>query len=247
MTASRATTDDTARWLIRFLANCAIRSAMLSNGWLTPVSCSIEVMVTFAIPQGVIAPKGDRSPPTLRAKPCIVIQCRTPTPIEAILRLARRFRAPDPDTRQVGAPHRFDLRLPEQLNEQRFDPAQIAMQILSITAQVDEKITDQLPRPVIGRLAAAVDFEKRMRQMRRPAQTQSIGRATDGVNRFVLEQPQFVGRFGMSAPFPDRIPPVEQEQPRNPFDPANEPPAGALIFAAGPGDRGARLPGRANE
>src|SRR6478735_8668856 len=53
--ASRATTEGTPRWLIRFLTNCAIRSATLSNGWLTPVSCSIEVMVTFAIPQGVMA------------------------------------------------------------------------------------------------------------------------------------------------------------------------------------------------
>ena len=116
-----------ARWLIRFLANCAIRSAMLSNGWLTPVSFSIEVIVTFAIPQGVIASKGERSPPTLRAKPCIVIQCRTPTPIEAILRLALSFRASNPHTRQAGARHRLDLALREQLNEQRFDPAQIAM------------------------------------------------------------------------------------------------------------------------
>ena len=50
--------------------------------------CSIEVMVTFAIPQGVMASKGERSPLTLR---CKTMHCEsnawTPTSIEAILRL----------------------------------------------------------------------------------------------------------------------------------------------------------------
>ena len=62
------------------------------------------------------------------------------------------------------------------------------MQILAVTAQVDDRITDQLSRAVIGRLAAAVDREKRMRQMRRAAQTRLIGRATNGVNRLVFEK-----------------------------------------------------------
>ena len=43
-------------------------------------------MATFEIPHGVIWPNGDKSPHTFNAKPCIVIQCRTPTPIDAILR-----------------------------------------------------------------------------------------------------------------------------------------------------------------
>ena len=38
------------------------------------------------IPQGVICSKGERSPHTFIAKPCIEIQWRTPMPIDAILR-----------------------------------------------------------------------------------------------------------------------------------------------------------------
>ena len=40
------------------------------------------------------------------------------------------------------------------------------MQILSASAQIDDRIADQLPGAVIGRLAAAIDREKRMRKMR---------------------------------------------------------------------------------
>jgi hypothetical protein len=50
------------------------------------VSSSMLVMATPAMPQGVICRNGARSPQTLSANPCIETQCRTPTPIEAILR-----------------------------------------------------------------------------------------------------------------------------------------------------------------
>ena len=39
-----------------------------------PVSLSIDVIITFEIPQGVIWPNGERSPHTFNANPCIVIQ-----------------------------------------------------------------------------------------------------------------------------------------------------------------------------
>jgi hypothetical protein len=51
-----------------------------------PVSFSTDVIVTFAIPHGTMWLKGARSPQTFSANPCMVIQCRTPTPIEAIFR-----------------------------------------------------------------------------------------------------------------------------------------------------------------
>ena len=38
------------------------------------------------------------------------------------------------------------------------------MQILSAMAQIDDRIADQLSRPMIGRLAAAIDRKKWMRQ-----------------------------------------------------------------------------------
>ena len=91
-----------------------------------------------------------------------MIQCRTPTPIEAIL---RSF---DPDAGKAVARRGVDLVARQQLDEQRFDPAQIAMQILAVTTKIEKKITDQLSRTVIGRLPAAIDREKRMRQMSAP-------------------------------------------------------------------------------
>src|SRR6266446_2174293 len=45
-------------------------------------------MVTFWMPHGMMRSKGARSPQMLSAKPCIVIQWRTPTPMDAILRLS---------------------------------------------------------------------------------------------------------------------------------------------------------------
>ena len=98
----------------------------------------------------------------------------------------------DPDAGQAGAGRGVDLVGREQLDQERFDPAQIAMQILPVAAQIEEKITDQLPGPVISRLPAAVDRDKRMRQMRGAAQARLIGRAADGVNRIVFEQPELV-------------------------------------------------------
>ena len=73
-----------------------------------------------------------------------------------------------------------------------FDPAQIAMQVLAATPQVDDRITDQLPGSMIGGLAAAVDREKGMRQMSGAAQTGLVRRAPDGVDRLVLEKKKFV-------------------------------------------------------
>ncbi len=126
----------------------------------SPVSFSIEVIVTSAMPHGVMASKGERSPLTLSAKPCIVIQCRTPTPIEAILRCSTQ--TPVRPARVVALISKEASRI----DQKRFDPAQVAMQILPMAAQVEEKITDQLSGAVISRLSAAIDRDQRMREMR---------------------------------------------------------------------------------
>src|SRR5712692_10959133 len=73
------------------------------------------------------------------------------------------------------------------------------MQILPAAAKIDNQIAHELPRSMIGRLAAAVDRKKWMRQMRSAQQTRFVRRAPDGVNRFVLEQEHFVGRIAIFA------------------------------------------------
>src|SRR5678815_2412916 len=69
-------------WLITF----SIVTAAAATDILIAVSFSIEVIITLEIPQGVIWLNGERSPHTFNANPCIVIQWRTPTPIDATLR-----------------------------------------------------------------------------------------------------------------------------------------------------------------
>ena len=105
----------------------------------------------------------------------------------------------DPDPRQAGTRPRFDLEGSEQRDQERFNPTQIAMQILPVMAQVEEKITDQLPRAVISRLATPIDMEKWVRKMIRAPQTRLIGRPPDGVNRFVLEKEELVPPLRLRA------------------------------------------------
>src|SRR5207245_4791993 len=70
---------------------------------------------------------------------------------------------------------------------------------LSAEAKIDNRIAHELPRFMIGRLAAAVDRKKWMRQMRSAQLTRFVRRAPDGVNRFVLEQEHFVGSSAIFA------------------------------------------------
>ena len=104
----------------------------------------------------------------------------------------RNFATRHPDTGQTVARRRGDAVVRQQFDQQSFNPAQITMQILSATAKIDDGITDELTGSVIGRLPAAVDRKKRMRQMRAAAQTRLVRCATDGVNRIVFEKQQFV-------------------------------------------------------
>jgi hypothetical protein len=102
----------------------------------------------------------------------------------------------DPDAGETVARGCFHLMPREQFNQQRFEPAQVTMQVLTVTPEVEQKVTDQLTRAVVGGLATAINFEKWMRQMLRAAKTRLIGRASDGVDRIVLEQEQRVRDFG---------------------------------------------------
>ena len=61
-----------------------------------------------------------------------VIQWRTPTPIEAILRCS--IQTPVRPSRVLAE----TSHLAEQLEQQRFDPAQVAMQILTVTMEVEQ-------------------------------------------------------------------------------------------------------------
>src|SRR4051794_5997772 len=89
----------------------------------------------------------------------------------------------DPDAGQTDSRGRRDPGFGQGFHEQLLQPAQVSMQILAAPPQVEDRVTDQLSRSMIGGLAAAVDREERMREMARPAKTRLIGGAADRVNR----------------------------------------------------------------
>src|SRR5436853_1803965 len=102
-----------------------------------------------------------------------------------------------PNSSKQFTPRRSNFEFSEKINEQLFELAQIFMQILTASAQIDNRITHELSRPVISGLAATIDGENGMRQMAgvqfataNPSwggQTRSIRRPSDRVNRFMLE------------------------------------------------------------
>ena len=150
-------------------------------------------MVTLLMPQGTILPKGREITANIKREPVH----GDPMPHAHADR--RDFAASpdyfgvlDPNPGKALAPRGRKSVLGEKIDEHLLEPAQIAMQILSAPAKIDNRITHQLSRSVIGRLAAAIDRKKRIGKMRCAQQTRSIGGAPDRVNRLVLEQKQFV-------------------------------------------------------
>ena len=121
------------------------------------------------------------------------------------------------------------------------------MQILPVTAEIEEKIADQLPGPVISRLPAAIDRDERMRQMRGAAQTRLIGGAADGVNRLVLEKPEFVGRVRIRALPPDQFILLRECVRETRFGPTTASRVGLFISEQTQASRRALLPARADE
>src|SRR3954451_8189590 len=72
----------------------------------------------------------------------------------------------DPNSCERFASLRGNVVSGEKIDEQMLQPAQVYVQILAASPQVDNWVTHQLARAVIRRLAAAVDRKERMRQMR---------------------------------------------------------------------------------
>ena len=99
----------------------------------------------------------------------------------------RDFSFLNPNTGQSFTTLRFNFELGQKFDQQSFNPAQIFVQILFAIAQIDNRITDQLARSVIGRLPATIDLKEWMRQMRSAAQAGLVRCPTDGVNRIMFE------------------------------------------------------------
>src|SRR6266513_4515481 len=99
----------------------------------------------------------------------------------------RDFSFLNPNTGQSFTTLRFNFEPGQKFDQQTFNPAQILVQILSAIAQIDNRITDQLARYVIGRLPATIDLKKWMRQMRSTAQAGLVRGPTNGINGIMFE------------------------------------------------------------
>ena len=140
---------------------------------LRPSSAATLVMTTPWMPQGTMRSNPRRSVLTLSAKPWSVTHCFTWMPMLAILRPAR------PHAGEARVPLGGDAERGQRVDQRRLELAQVPVQVLPVLAQVEDRIADQLARPVVGHVAAALD----LRAPRRPAARAPPGRAAGCVAR----------------------------------------------------------------
>src|SRR2546430_593595 len=126
----------------------------------------------------------------------------------------------DPDARDLAPPPRPDAgvaRVPlggnaelrECGDERVFEGAEIPVEVLPVAAQVDDRITDQLPGPVERDVAAALDLEHvdafRVQQVRRPG-----GAAQRDHGRVLEQQEQVLRQATVDPRLGKRTLPVER-------------------------------------
>ena len=112
--------------------------------------------------------------------------------------MAERVVRPDVDAGLAAHPMAGDAVALQRLEQRLLEPEHVFLDVDAEPAQVDQRIGDHLPRPVVRDLAAAVarghGDAARVEQV--------LGAAGDalGEDRRVLAQPELVGRDGRRAP-----------------------------------------------
>ena len=86
-----------------------------------------------------------------------------------------------------------DAEVGANFDQQVLEGAQVAMKVLTMVAEVEDGIADELAGAVIGGLAAAIDLDDGMGKMRGAAQAGLVRGAANGVNRVVLEEQELIG------------------------------------------------------
>ena len=92
---------------------------------------------------------------TFSAKPWLVIH-----PDETRTADRRQLPIPDPGTGQPRLPPHFEPKLAEDADEHFLEVAQVAVQITAVGLQVENRVADELTRPVIGNVATAARLEE---------------------------------------------------------------------------------------
>ena len=149
---------------------CTNRASTSRSGISAPTSRSSEVTPRSSIPQGTINRKNSRSVLTLKAKPWLVTQREMRTPMAPIfsaapelpgpcrpIRWIRRPRRPtrDPGAREAGNAPGGDAVAGAHADHHLFEVAHVAVDVAPVGIEVDDRIPDDLPGPVVGHVAAA--------------------------------------------------------------------------------------------
>ena len=147
----------------------------------------MEPMTAASRPHGLMAANRPRSVDTLSAKPCMVTQRFTAIPIDA------SFRAPPrrPDAGPVLLSLTDDLPPRQRPDERLFQIAQIEVQIPLAVSEQEDRVADQLSRPVVGDVAPALDLEHR--RLRHRQQVLDVGAAALRDHVRMLDEHQRIG------------------------------------------------------
>ena len=65
----------------------------------------------------------------------------------------------EPDSGQPLDPRRIDAERRQRPDQSLLQVSAVALDVLAVPCQVEDRIADELPRPVVGRLAAAVGLD----------------------------------------------------------------------------------------
>ena len=150
-----------------------------------PSSRAIVVNDASSSPQAVIhSVNGAGSRSTLSAYPCVVTHLDTWIPIEAIF----RGRAVDPDPGQPFDPRRLHSQRRQSPDQRLLEVAAVALHILSVALQVEDRVADELPGAVVGRLAAAVGLDDLDLGALGHVQLALLGATAERDHRRMLEQ-----------------------------------------------------------
>ena len=155
-----------------------------------PSSADSDVTPASVMPHGTIVANASRSQSQLSAKPCSVVARATRTPMAATLRAGRPSPAgtqtPErPSTRPTCRPTSVQTLISDFLD------APNVIDHVERLGQPDDRVADELARPVPGDLAAAVGVDDRS-VVGRPLV--GGGAPSRGVDRRVFEQQQRVER-----------------------------------------------------
>ena len=160
-----------------------------------PKQLDTEAMTCASRPHGLIASNRPRSVATFRANPCSVTQrLFTATPIDANFRCgSAAVHSPvHPSRRPPAIPSSPTARISASSSPRRY-----ACRSRSPSRSWKIRVPHQLPRPVIGDVAAALDLEDR--HAAELEQVLAVGAAAQGHHVGVLDQHERVGDLPLLA------------------------------------------------